>query len=137
MIASGCALAIAPSSVPTSPSLASARIVSDNNLVPVLSFGATSSSIALHHCRYAGHRDDIADPEPRCPGYLVCNERGTVRDAGHAQARLVELAAGLGQPLPEDRHRLGVERKRDTEGLRQQSAAMSSWVGPMPPVVNT
>jgi hypothetical protein len=41
-----------------------------------------------------------------------------VRDAGHAQARLVELAAGLGQAFPEDCHRLRVKLQRDAEGLR-------------------
>ena len=46
MMVSGLALAMAPSSVPTSPSLASARIVSDRSLAPVFSFGATSSTIA-------------------------------------------------------------------------------------------
>ncbi len=51
MLVPGCALATSPSSVPMSPSRASARTVSESIFAPVLSFGATSSSIA---CMIAG-----------------------------------------------------------------------------------
>ena len=53
-------------------------------------------------CGHARHDDDVADPEAgRCRD-LVEHQIGAGRNARHAHARLVELAAGLGQALAQD-----------------------------------
>ena len=100
MIASGLALAMAPSSVPTSPSLASARIGLRQHLRAGLELRRDLVEHRLHDRRHAGHGDDIADPEAGRAGHFVGDQRGALRNARHAHARLVELAAGLGERAP-------------------------------------
>ena len=55
--------------------------------------------------------------KPGAPDTLLATRSAPLRDARHAHARLVELAAGLGQPLLQDRDRLRVDVERDAEGL--------------------
>ena len=69
--------------------------------------------------------------------HLVVHQLGAGRNAGHAHARLVHLDAGLRDALDHDRERARSYVDADAERLGDESAVMSSWVGPMPPVVKT
>ena len=68
------------SGVPTSPSRASARTLSDSIFTPVFSFGATMSSMRLHDRRHAGHDDDIAEHESGRENLLVADQRRRRRE---------------------------------------------------------
>ena len=71
----------------------------------------------LHDGRHAGHHDDIAEPEAGRGRDFVVNEIGAGRDARHAHARLVHLAAGLRQPLAQDLDRARIVVDRHAERL--------------------
>ena len=104
--------------MPMSPSRASARTVSERMLTPILSLGATSSSIA---CMIEGaprHHDYIADPKARRPRHLVEDEISALGDARQAQARLVHLGAGRLHPFVQDGERARIAVDRHTERLR-------------------
>src|SRR4029450_8412646 len=103
MIVSGCALAIAPSSVPTSPSFASARIVSDSNLVPVLSFGATSSSIACITAGIPAMVITFPVQKPGAPDTLFATSLAP---------------PGLREPFLDDRYRFRMKFQRHAECFR-------------------
>jgi len=77
----------------------------------------------------------IADGEARRLGHGVCDERGAGGNAGHAQPRLVEIE--LRDALEQHRDGAWIDVDGHAEGLATESAVMSSWVGPMPPVVKT
>ena len=80
----------------------------------------------------------LLDPEAGRARDLVLHQRGAVRDARHAHARLVELAADLGHAFLQDARPLpGDDSSGTPNALATHSAVMSSCVGPMPPVVNT
>ena len=55
--------------------------------------------------------------KPGAPETLFATSARAVRNARHAHARLVEFAAGLGQPLLQDGDGFRVKFQRDAEGL--------------------
>jgi hypothetical protein len=71
----------------------------------------------LHDRRHAGHHDHIADPEAGRARHLIGDQFGAVRDARHAQARLVQLAADLGHAFFEDFDGARMMMDFDAEGL--------------------
>ena len=113
----GLALAISPSWVPMSPSRASARMVSDSMRTPVLSFGATSSSIACMIEGTPAMTMTLSIQMPGAPDTLLSDEIGALGDARHAQARVVHLDAGRGEPLLHDRERARIDVDRHAERL--------------------
>ena len=58
-------------------------------------------------------------------------------DARHVEAHFVHFGAGRLHPVVQDGERARIGVDRDTERLATQSAVMSLWVGPIPPVVKT
>ena len=137
MIVSGCALAMAPSSVPTSPSLASARMVSEMSLVPVLSFGATSSSIDCITVGMPAMVMTLPIQKPGAPDTLLTTS------AAPCGMRAMRMRASLSSPpvLASRSFRIatasGWNGSATPKAVAMQSAVMSSCVGPMPPVVIT
>ena len=97
----------------------------------------TSSSIARMIIGTPAMTMDIADPEARRGGDGVDDELGALRDARHAQPRLVRLDAALLPARLEHGARLRLIGSATPKALATQSAVMSSCVGPMPPVVKT
>ncbi len=69
----------------------------------------------LHDRRHPRHDDDVADPEARRLRDRVLDEVGALRDAGHAQARLVEVLGAV--TLEHHRPRPLVDVDRHAEGL--------------------
>ena len=138
MMVSGLALAMAPSSVPTSPSLASARMVSDSSLAPVFSFGATSSSIACMIEGTPAITITLPIQKPGAPDTLFFTS------AAPCGMRAMRMRASLSSPpiLAMRSFRIATASRVDSRcgtpnALATHSAVMSSWVGPMPPVVKT
>ena len=76
--------------------------------------------------------------KPGAPDTWFDHELGAVGNARHAQARLVQLdAARLVVRLHDRQRARGSTSMPTPNALATQSAVMSSWVGPMPPVVKT
>ena len=69
----------------------------------------------LHDRGHAGHDDHVADPEAGRLRDRVLDEVRALRDAGHAQPRLVQVLRPVA--LAQDGDRPRVEADRDPEGL--------------------
>ena len=85
----------------------------------------------------AGHDDDVAEHEAGRDRDRVLDQLGAVGNARHAQARRRQLHAAALEALAQEQRPLGWTSMPTPNALATQSAVMSSWVGPMPPVVNT
>src|SRR5262245_22477346 len=71
----------------------------------------------LHNRGYARHHDYIANPEARCPRYLVEDEIGPLGDARHPHARFVHLSAGCPHPLVQNGERAWIDIYGHSERL--------------------
>jgi len=80
----------------------------------------------------------LPSQKPGAAETLLWTEIGAGRDAGHAHARLVHLArrSWASRALRILDRRADRSRSPRRNALATHSAVMSSWVGPMPPVVN-
>ena len=74
-------------------------MVSDSIFTPVLSFGATSSSIACMIDGTPAITMTLPIQKPGAPDTLLSTRSAPCGDARHAHARLVHLAAHLGDAL--------------------------------------
>src|SRR5262249_50912988 len=95
-----------------SPSRASARTVSESMGTPILSLGATPSSIACIIEGMPAITITLPIQKPGAPDTLVEDEIRALGDARQAQARLVHLGAGRLHPFVQDgeRARIGIDR---------------------------
>ena len=118
-----------------SPSRQSARTVSDSILMPVFSVGATSSSIA---CMIDGTPAITCTLPMRKPGAADTLLRMRSAPAGMRAMRSRASFRSFSAMRVSSSARARGSTSIDTpNALATQSAVMSSWVGPMPPVVNT
>ncbi len=88
-----------------------------------------------HDGRDAGQDEDVLHLEAGRPADRVLDQVGALRRVRHAQARRVQLAGfvvALENPV-----RLRVEVSGRPKALATAAPVMSSWVGPIPPVVKT
>src|SRR5262249_14380353 len=93
-----------------------ARTVSESMRAPILSLGATSSSIACMIEGTPAITITLPIPEARRPRHLVEDEIRALGDARHAQACLVHLGAGRLNPFVQDGERARIGVDRHTEG---------------------
>src|SRR5215813_4142454 len=95
-----------------------ARTVSESMRAPILSLGATSSSIACMIEGTPAITITLPIPEARRPRHLVEDEIRALGDARHAQACLVHLGAGRLHPFVQDGERARIGVDRNTKRLR-------------------
>ena len=89
----------------------------------------------LHDGRDPGNHIDIADAKPRRNRDRVLDQLRSGRDAGHAPPRRRQIARRIALKHGGDNARVFADR--DPNARATASAVISSWVGPMPPVVTT
>jgi hypothetical protein len=137
MATSELALAISLSCIPMSPSRASARTVSESMRTPILSLGATSSSIACIIEGTPASTITLPIQKPGAPDTLLRMRSAPLGDAHHAQARLVHLGAGRLHPFVQNGERARIAVDRHAERLRHALRGNVTMGRPIPPVVKT
>ena len=111
--------------------------MTDNSLVPVFSFGATSSSMACITAGMPAMVMTLPIQKPGAPDTLFATS------AAPRGMRAMRSRASLSSPpiLASRSFRIatasGCRSSGTPNAFATQSAVMSSCVGPMPPVVNT
>ena len=106
--------------------------------MPRSSRGATSSIIACMTLGMPAMTKTLPIWKPGALETGLSIRLGALGNARHAQARLVRLAPDLLEMREQDLDRLRDDDRSSTpKALATASAVMSSWVGPMPPVVKT
>jgi len=124
-------LAISPSAVPTSPSRASARRVSDSIRVPVASFGATVSSMACMIVGAPAITITLPIQRPGAPetwlwGLPPGHQQGArgapLRRTDPQGDRLPIARREQPQPLPDARRREGLRR-----AIRRKERRRQAW----------
>ncbi len=83
----------------------------------------------------AGHHRDVADDEAGSDGDRVVDMGRAFRHSRHALTRVGEGQVARFEIGVEESVRALSRNRMDSEGSGVESAVMSSWVGPMPPVV--
>ena len=112
------------------PDVAFARIRAHdfkNMRTPILSLGATSSSMACMIEGTPAITITLPIQKPGAPDHLVEDEFRALGNARHAQARLVHLGAGRLHPFVQDGERARIAVDGTPNAFATQSAVMSPW----------